>query len=411
MKKNISTTLFVMMIAMASSFAVTIILGRNLSVNDFGEFALLKQIVLIGSTIAIFGLDYSYIKIFINNQDATKVTHWISMTVVTLLTLTFVIILKFTYSLDYNKLTYIGFSIMFGSINLYLAAIYRLRQQYFKAQMFAAGWKILLLLVLMLAIYNSVVINLLHIYQLLLASLFVYSSFIIKLLFQSSDAKTSNPELKKYLTYGLIFWMINSTGLISGGIDKLVIPIAFGTDVLGIYTAVSFIFTISLTMVGSAIGYVIYPRITAGEDIKAKDITTLLIVISVLALFIFRIFGIELVDVAFSGKYNEFINLTLVYCFTIIGLLQIVHTILHFIISAKGTSRQLIGYWILTLLSIAIFILLLFYGRIPAFSTLINLSIAVITTRTFKIFSMIIMLRKIKHNKGKYPAKVHGGEQ
>ena len=75
MLKNISSTLLVMVIAMLSSFFVTIILGRTLSFSDFGEFVLLKQIILIGSTIAIFGLDFSYIKVFSNNSDAGKKTH------------------------------------------------------------------------------------------------------------------------------------------------------------------------------------------------------------------------------------------------------------------------------------------------------------------------------------------------
>lgn len=396
MKKNISTTLIVMMVAMASSFAATIILGRMLSASDFGEFTLLKQIILIGSTIAVFGLDYSYIKIFNKDPDSNRATHLISLAVFSTISILFTLALGIIYDIQYQKLLYLGFIILFGSTTLYLAAINRIKRRYFLAQLFVGGWKIVLLLLIGVALFFEIKIGIKIIYQLLLISIFISSSFMINLVFNSKSTAKKDIEIRKYVTYGLIFWLINSTGLISGGIDKLVIPIAFGNDVLGIYAAISFIFTISLTMVGSAIGYVIYPKISAGEEINIREISIIIGAITLTAIIVFRLFGVELVGIAFSGKYDEYLNPTLVYCFTLIGSLQIVHTIMHFIISAQANKKQLLTYWVLSIIFIFVFIMIIYLWKFSVYPVLLYLSVAVILVRTLKILFMVILLRKIK---------------
>ena len=174
MLKNISSTLLVMVIAMLSSFFVTIILGRTLSFSDFGEFVLLKQIILIGSTIAIFGLDFSYIKVFSNNSDAGKKTHLITIIILSLISISFVLMLKIFYGFQLFKLLFIFCCICFGAINLYQAAIYRLKDQFLIAQLFSGGWKIALLLLIGVFLFSGMTIDLQRVYQIFTVSLFFF---------------------------------------------------------------------------------------------------------------------------------------------------------------------------------------------------------------------------------------------
>ena len=403
MIKNIRTTFLVMVIAMLSSFVATIILGQTLSIGDFGEFALLKQIILIGSTIAIFGLDFSYIKVFSNNPNSGKKTHLITMIIISLISILFILMLKIIYDLHLYKLLFIYCCICFGAINLYQAAIYRLKDQFLIAQLFSGGWKIALFLLIGIFLFSGITIDLQLVYQIFTVSLFIFSSFIIRFFFyKTSNATDEDIDYKNYLKLGLIFWLVNSTGLISGGIDKLVIPIFFGREILGIFTGVSFIFVISLTMIGSAIGYVIFPKISAGKDINIIKLSFAIFFITLFAIIIFQITGRELVSIIFSEKFDNFIDKKLIFCFTLLGSFQIVHIILHFILSAKGNKKQLIYYWILSLFFIGIFIILLYVLKSEFSFSLLSLSIIILITRFTKIFSMIFLLKRINVDKLHY---------
>tara|TARA_B100000959_G_C14949127_1_gene611121 strand:+ start:143 stop:1339 length:1197 start_codon:yes stop_codon:yes gene_type:complete len=388
-------TLLVMVIGMLSSFFVTIILGQTLTFSDFGEFVLLKQIILIGSSIAIFGLDFSYIKVFSNNSDAGKKIHLITIIILSLISISFVLMLYIFYGFQLYKSLFIFWCICFGAINLYQAAIYRLKDQFLIAQLFSEGWKVALLLLIGVVLFSGMTIDLQLVYQIFTVSLLFSSSFIIKYFFKTHNVNDRDTNYRNYLTLGLVFWLINSTGLISGGIDKLVVPIIYDSEVLGIFTGVSFIFVISLTMIGSAIGYVIFPKISAGNEINITKLSFAIFFITLFAIIIFHITGMELVSIIFKGKFDNYIDNKIIFCFTLLGSFQIVHIILHFILSAKGNKKQLIYYWILSIFFIGMFISLLYVLKTYFPFSLLSLSIIILITRFTKIIFMIFLLKRI----------------
>ncbi len=399
MLKNISSTLLVMVLAMLSSFAVTILLGRTLSTSDFGDFTLFKQILLIGSTFVVFGLDYSYIKNFSQQKSITVHPHIISLCIFSLISIVFVSALWLLYAIEVEELIYIYFCILFGAVNFYIAAIKRIEDKFLLAQLFAHGWKIVLLIILSVFMVSGTELDINAIYALFTISLFVGSSYFINYLFSPRTEVGEAYNVRSYLTFGLMFWLINSTGLISGGIDKLVIPILFGSEILGIYAAVSFLFVISLTMLGSAIGYVIFPKISAGELINVKRWSLVVFSICILAIVFYQWVGSDIVNVIFSGKYDAYVTHKLVFIFSTIGSLQIIHTILHFVISAKSNKIQLVIYWIISLVFISIFVVLLYFGKVDAESALLRISSIVLITRVLKILVMSIFLKiLLDHN-------------
>ena len=393
MFKNVSATLFIMVISMLSSLAVTIFMGRELAINDFGEFALLKQIFLIGATLAIFGLDYSYIKVFHDSPNSNRVVHVSSLGILLLFSAIVTPVIGLVYDLSLFKLIFIFCGIAFGSINLYLASIFRLKSRFIFAQLFTGGWKIVLLIFLALAIILSITIEIEHIYCAWIISLAVFSAYMAVVILQSPSSADAPYEVKNYLKFGLTFWLINSTALISGGIDKLLIPIVYDQELLGIFTGVSFIFTISLTMVGSAVGYVIYPKITSGEEINFKKLFSSIALIAICAIFIFQIIGGELVSILFAKKFDDYLTRELILFFTILGSLQIVHVILHQMISGVSNKRELINYWIVSLTFIGLFIILLYASKTTAEFRLERLAMTIVIVRFAKVCAMIILLK------------------
>ena len=389
----------VMVGSMISSFAVTVILGRSLSISDFGEFALLKQILLIGFTIAVFGLDYGYIKYFSDDHRKNKMIQFLTMKVIFGISLIFVFIIFLLYPIQSNKLFFIFISVCIGAINLFLAARCRIEEKFFLGQLLNSGWKIIFLILIIIMTLMGQVDQLNYVYVSIPISLAVISIFFVKKLFEKSEQIDDNIDIGHYLRLGLVFWLINSSGLISGGIEKFAIPLIYDSKTLGIFTGTSFLFVISLTMIGSAIGYVIFPQILSGKIIHLWKVYLLIFIITLSSLIIFSLFGEDIVSIMFSGRFDYYINEYLIILFTTIGSLNIVHTILHFILSAHANEKQLLIYWVVTLFNILVFVLFLIIMRSTSYSLLISISIAIIITRFLKIISILILLKKVNNDR------------
>ena len=111
-------------------------------------------------------------------------------------------------------------------------------------------------------------------------------------------------------------------------------------------------------------------------------------------MIVFQIVGKELVSILFSGRFDLQLTRKLILCFSVIGSLQIVHTILHFMLSAKLGNSQLLIYWIITLLFIALFVLLLpMAGSISSYIVM-DIAIIVIFIRSLKVIAMGVLLWK-----------------
>ncbi len=391
--------MIVMAGSMISSFAATILLGRSLSLNDFGEFALLKQILLIGFTVAVFGLDHGYIKYFSRNHRNNRRIHFLTFSIIIGISLLYVFGISILYPFQSKKLFFISISVCFGALNLYLAARSRVEEKFFWGQLLHSGWKIIFLvsIVFMPMFNNASPMN--YVYISIPISLIVFSIIFIRILFQGSDPISDNVDIGHYLKLGLIFWLINSTGLISGGIEKMVIPLIYDSETLGIFTGSSFLFIISLTMIGSAIGYVIFPQISSGKSVNLRKVFFWILMITIFSTLLFSQFGESIVKILFTGRFDEYIDSQLIILFTIIGSLNIIHTILHFLLSAHADKKQLLIYWIITLANIVFFVLVLLMMKGTSFSLLTDISLTIILARSVKIVSILVLLKKVKNDK------------
>ncbi|MCK4339598.1 MAG: oligosaccharide flippase family protein [Candidatus Cloacimonetes bacterium] len=396
MLKKISSTFVIMVISMLSSFLVTIILGRILQPNEFGEFSLLKQIIVIGPTIAIFGLGHSYIKLFSKIQNKNDNIHKITILFAFLISAIISLFIKFIYELSIIKILFVFLSIWFCSISLYLAANFRVKEKFFIAQLFQSGWKILLLLCILFLLFWRLYIDIDIIYRIIVISVLIPASIIIPKILSKSERRIEyNIEIRNYITFGIMFWLINSTGLMFGAIDKLIIPITFNNETLGIYTALSFLFTVSLTMIGSSIGYVIFPTISKGKQVNWKKLFSVIGIIIILSFIVFSVAGEYLVSLLFKGKYDSYNNLFFVFCFTLLGSMQFIHVILHFIIAGKGDRKNLVEYWIYCLSTIILFLMIVFISNRLIEYDLKIFTLNVLFIWFIKILMMLYLIKKM----------------
>jgi len=238
--------------------------------------------------------------------------------------------------------------IIFGGGNvLYLASVYRLSNNFTFAQLIHNYWKILLFIIVYFSFLRSIQIDINHLYLYLFIAL--TSVIIIHYFFKSSVLKCGKSAESKgfsnnVIKDGMILWMINVLGLVFAGMDRFIIPAIADKAALGTYYAMSFIYITGFTVIGSAVGYVLYPYLTQGKAIAWKKVTFFLLSM-LTALLILLLFGGQFIaSLAFKGKYDFALQFNIIIPLCFLGILQCAHTIIHFYIYAKSSNKALINY-------------------------------------------------------------------
>ena len=130
------------------SMLTTLLLGNIMTAEEFGDFALLKNFVLIGATFSIFGLDQGSIRQSIKGIPVIdyKIVNIISI----VLSAVFAFAMMILYKLSITNFFFL-WGIIFGGGNvLYLASVYRLSNNFTFAQLIQNFWKILLFIIVYL---------------------------------------------------------------------------------------------------------------------------------------------------------------------------------------------------------------------------------------------------------------------
>ncbi len=381
MYKKISSTFIVLSISMLSAFIVTIFLARKLSIADFGDYSLIKQIITNGVVIANLGLGQSYTRNYAKNNKGLFIFYILTALILSITSLLLGLIIQEVYDYTFTQTLLIILSLFCGSITLYMSEVYRVNNRYTIAQFSESGWKILLLLAVIILYTLTKTITLDDILFLIFLSFLIPSLTFINLLFKSFNEETQVTNLRIFIFTGLTFWAINSAGLLCGSIEKFAIPLILSKEALGIYTSLSFVYVTYFSMIGSAIGYVLFPTLSKGEKVNwiklSKSIGGIILISSVL----FLILGKHLTTIIYGGKYDEYNNWFFIISYIVLGILQLVNSIFHFIVLASGKRKELFIYLSIILVSTGLFI-----GMIWISNLLIGLSIKVLTINVIGIW-------------------------
>jgi O-antigen/teichoic acid export membrane protein len=366
---------------MLSAFIVTIFLARKLSIADFGDYSLIKQIITNGVVIANLGLGQSYTRNYAKNNKGLFIFYILTALILSITSLLLGLIIQEVYDYTFTQTLLIILSLFCGSITLYMSEVYRVNNRYTIAQFSESGWKILLLLAVIILYTLTKTITLDDILFLIFLSFLIPSLTFINLLFKSFNEETQVTNLRIFIFTGLTFWAINSAGLLCGSIEKFAIPLILSKEALGIYTSLSFVYVTYFSMIGSAIGYVLFPTLSKGEKVNwiklSKSIGGIILISSVL----FLILGKHLTTIIYGGKYDEYNNWFFIISYIVLGILQLVNSIFHFIVLASGKRKELFIYLSIILVSTGLFI-----GMIWISNLLIGLSIKVLTINVIGIW-------------------------
>ena len=95
-----------------------------------------------------------------------------------------------------------------------------------------------------------------------------------------------------------------------------------------------------------------------------------------------------------NGKYDLFINNNLIIIFTLIGILQIFHTIGHFLLLACINKNKLFFYWLISILFMISNVFALLYIKSILISSIFSIAIVFLIVRFFKVLIIYLLLFK-----------------
>ena len=327
------------------SMLTTLLLGNIMTAEEFGDFALLKNFVLIGATFSIFGLDQGSIRRSI--KGIPVIDYKIVNIILIVLSSVFAVAMMILYKLSITNFFFLWAIIFCGGNVLYLASVYRLSNNFAFAQLIHNCWKFLLFIIVYFSFLRNIQIDINYLYLYLFIAL--TSIIIIHYYFKSSVLKCGKSTESKgfsnnVIKDGMILWMINVLGLVFAGMDRFIIPAIADKATLGTYYAMSFIFITGFTVIGSAVGYVLYPYLTQGKVIAWKKVTFFLITVITALLILLLLGGKYFTSLAFNGKYDFALQFNIIVPLCFLGILQCANTIIHFYIYAKSSNKVLINY-------------------------------------------------------------------
>ncbi len=327
---------------MLCSFITTLHLGEVLPTEDFGFFNLLKRIIPMGAVIILLGFDKSYIKYF-SERTQLKIFKFV-FPMILMNSFLITIIFDNIYEFDEFAISIYFCLAAFSSI-IFLSSYARFKNQYGIAQFIQAGYKVIFFIIVIYFFQNDGMysISIVNVYQL---SFIIPLIYILKYIFDenSLEKSVSFKNFKEILSYGFLFFLVNMFNLIIVNVEGLFIPYYYGQEANGVYSGISFIYITVFVMVGTSVGYVIFPTLSKKESFNIKRLSTFAFIVLVLLSFLFIIFGDLINNLAFKGRFDNYRTFELDMMFISIGGLQFINNLLHWFILGLANKNNITKY-------------------------------------------------------------------
>ena len=342
-----------------SSIISTLFMGVKLTQSEFGDFALLKTFILIGSTFSILGIDNYYIRYGHENKSKIRHLHIILLTAI--LSAVFIILMSILYDLGIEKAVLLWIILFANSNLLYFSSVLRIKLKLFLSKLMYNSWKILLFGFLLIILWDESHLSIVNLYYYLALTLLITSGLVTYIFLNrlKSNIQEENSLLFS-LKKSLSFWKINIFTLLFTGLDILIIPLIIDKSNLGSYHAVTFIYLTGFSLLGSIVAFVLFPYISQNKLVNWNAVfSILLFCVSILIICLF-IFAQDILTLAYASKYANIINHYIIILLIVFGILQMAHVLSHFYIYAKASQHELSIYFKLVLGSCLLFIISFF---------------------------------------------------
>jgi O-antigen/teichoic acid export membrane protein len=396
LKKN--SSIFIMLLASGLYFTMTILLKRILSLDEFGEIALLLSIISMLWSFGLLGMEqvflrYSYVE---KNKLFIPFNIMIYLNVILCIgSLCFTLI--FIYY-DFGKISNLSsfFFFLFSLSLLILLFSYnyfRIKLDFNISQLYANGWKIVISLLFIIFIFNNITdINFL-IYTLIV----VVSIISIIAIFHIYLTKPIliNKKIDNIISLSFQFFIsLLLLSILSVG-DRFIIENFYGSETLGKYFYYLTVILFPFSFVQSYLGFKILPFFKNNfslELLHEKMIMAFKVAIYLsifILLTIYLIYTSTIIDDKL--KIDDF---KLLFLIILLGIIRVIYSVLSSALGARTNNIQIKRINIKTILYIGIVSILLFL-----FKDKINLYIIVFCVFILYVVRVNLFYKELVHEK------------
>ena len=345
----------VMVLASLSS----ILLGRVMNPTEFGEFGLIRTLILFIAPAVIWGQDIATARYF-SRHDAGLYRWDLAfrnvMVITVILIAVSLAVVDIIYHLEFYKLIALFFGTFFLCYILLFSNLFRSQQRYNQAILMYSGFKGLFFFFL-LAIYFTTRISVLY-------AIVAYISVIVLMgLVDGILAYRTIPIGPEKVPFemhksGLLLMGVEASISVISYADGLFITKLMGYDYMALFTATAVpaqIFAI-LTRAGK---YVWVPEFGRQKGVRFRQLNIVVAVVAFLLLVFFLVGAQPILDFLYKGKYNH--GAALLRVLAVVGVFRLFYTLSSSLIVGQLETPALKFHLFNTIVAMAIYLGVLYY--------------------------------------------------
>jgi len=393
MALHIGSVSFVLALIMMFAALSSILLGRTLSPTAFGEFSLMRTLVLFISPLAIWGQDVATVRFF--SQNGVGTYRWsgafrVVVLIGFIVALVGVGVAGIIYHIAWLRLIGLFIAVLAYIATLFLSNLVRSQAKYPQAILMLNGFRGLFFITV-LAIFF------LHISR---ADAAIFSYYFLIVMMAVVNIRYTfatmpqgiQPVPREMHTTGLLFMGSQASVAIIGSLDSLFIPGLLDLPSLALYQA-AVVPAQLFNIIGRAGKYVWVPEFGNSKTIKLKKLSLVVAAASVALLALLFIYARPLLHLLFAGKYDA--GAKVLRILAIAGAIRLFYNLASSIIVGK-LQRDALYYHLGVTISMVLIEILLLIFMLKRFGVVGAASTVLIVTSLRTIASFLI-IRKFRH--------------
>ena len=198
--------------------------------------------------------------------------------------------------------------------------------------------------------------------------------------------------------YGFLFFGLNMLNLFIVNMERFSIPLLYGNEAMGIYSALTFLYITVFTMIGTSMGMVLFPELSKKKKIEYSKIFKYGVAIIILLSIVFYFSGFNINHLIFDGKYDLWRTDLIDIMIIAIGSLQFINGLLHWYILGSYGKNEFISYAKLIIVVLLSYILSIFILNTFSASNFEDIIPIVLFIWIFKVLLTTLFIRKCQFN-------------
>lgn len=384
---------FVLALIMFFASLSSIFLGRTLSPTAFGEFSLMRTLVLFISPLAVWGQDVATARFFSQHGVSAyrwSRAFWLVIIFGFILALIGVGIAGFIYHIAWPRLSGLFVAVVAYVATLFLSNLVRSQAKYPQAILMLNGFRGMFF-------FFVLVIFFLHISRADAAILSYYFLIVMMAVLNMRYTFATMPQGNQAVpremhTTGLLFMGSQASVAVIGSLDSLFIPGLLDLPSLALYQA-AVVPSQLFNIIGRAGKYVWVPEFGGGKGLKVKRLSLAVAVVSVSLLILLCVYARPLLHLLFAGKYDAGANVLRVLA--IAGAFRLFYNLASSVIVGK-LQRDALYYHLGVTISMALVQIPSLIFMLQRFGVM-GAALTVLMVTLLRTSASFFIIRKFRH--------------